>query len=82
MTSPELPPLDKEGQLVLVLEEILQERQRKLRSRVVKEFMVKWKDLPIEDATWEGEQVLQHPNLKLLEDKQSRAGRTVMSPSS
>ena len=42
--------------------------------------MVKWKDLPIEDATWEGEQVLQHPNLKLLEDKQSRVGRTVMFP--
>ena len=31
--------------------------------------------------TWEGEQVLQHPSLKLLEDKQSRAGRTVMSSS-
>ena len=76
-TSSELPPLDKEGQLVLVSEEILQERERKLRSRVIREFLVKWKDLPIEDATWEGEQVLQHPNLKLLEDKQSRVGRTV-----
>ena len=31
--------------------------------------------------TWEGEQVLQHPSLKMLEDKQSRAGRTVMSSS-
>ena len=55
--------------------------ERKLRSRVIHEFLVKWKDLPIEDATWEGEQVLHHPNLKLLEDKQSWAGRTVMSPS-
>ena len=54
-TSFELPPLDKEGQLVLVPEEILQERERKLRSRVIQEFLVKWKDLPIEDATWEGE---------------------------
>ena len=80
-TSSELPPLDEEGQLVLVPEEILQERERKLRSRVIREFLVKWKDLPIEDTTWEGEQVLQHPNLKLLEDKQSRVGRTVMSPS-
>ena len=80
-TSSELPLLDEEGQLVLVPEEILQERERKLRSRVIQEFLVKWKDLPIEDATWEGEQVLHHPNLKLLEDKQSQAGRTVMSPS-
>ena len=67
--------------MVLILEEILQERERKLRNRIIREFLVKWKDLPIEDATWEGEQVLQHTNLKLLEDKQSRAGRIVMSPS-
>ena len=80
-TSSELPLLDEEGQLILVLEENLQERERKLRSRVIREYLVKWKDLPIEDATSEGEQVLQHPNLKLLEDKQSRVGRTVMSPS-
>ena len=55
MTSSELPPLDKKGQLVLVLEEILQEREKKLRSRVIREFLVRWKDPPIEDATWEGE---------------------------
>ena len=67
--------------MVLVLEEILQKRERKFRSRVIREFLVKWKDLPIEDASWEGKQVLQHPNLKLLEDKQSRVGRIVMSPS-
>ena len=60
-TSSELLPLDEEGQLVLIPEEILQERERKLRSRIIQEFLVKWKDLPIEDATWEGEQVLQHP---------------------
>ena len=80
-TSSELPPLDEEGQLVLVPKEILQERERKLRSMDIREFLVKWKDLPIEDATWEGEQVLQHPNLKLIEDKQSRVRRPVMSPS-
>ena len=58
MTSSELPPLDEGGQLVLVPEEILQERERKLRSKVIREFLVKRKDLPIEDATCEGEQVL------------------------
>jgi hypothetical protein len=33
----------------------------------------------VEDATWENEQVLQFPCLKLLEDKQNWTGRTVMS---
>ena len=53
----------------------------KLRNRVIREYLVKWKELPMEDATWKGEQVLQHPSLQLLEDKQFQAGRTVMSPS-
>jgi hypothetical protein len=36
----------------------------------------------VEDATWEGEQILQHPDLILLEDKQFWEGETMMSPSS
>ena len=79
VASQELPPLDDEGRLATSPEEILQVRERKLRNRVVKEFLLKWKDLPVEDATWENEQVLQLPGLKLLEDKQIWAGRTVMS---
>jgi hypothetical protein len=39
----------------LVSEEILEVKERKLRNRTIKEYLVKWKDLPIEDATWEGE---------------------------
>jgi hypothetical protein len=54
-------------------------RERKLRSRVIRECLIKWRGLPVEDATWESEQVLQHPELVLLEDKQFRKGRTVMS---
>jgi hypothetical protein len=33
----------------------------------------------VEDTTWESEQVLQHLGLVLLEDEQSREGRTLMS---
>jgi hypothetical protein len=33
----------------------------------------------VEDATWKGEHILQHPRLMLLEDKQSKEGRMVMS---
>ena len=54
----DLPPLDDEGVLVLIPERILQVRERKLRNMVIREYLVKWKKLPMEDATWKGEQVL------------------------
>jgi hypothetical protein len=63
----------------LVLEEVLGFREQKLRSRVIKECLIKWRGLPVEDATWESEQVLQHPGMVLLEDKKFREARTVMS---
>jgi hypothetical protein len=72
-------PLDEEGQLVLVPEEVLEVRERRLRNRVIQEYLIRWRDLPAEDAKWESDKILQHPNLQLLEDKQSREGRTVMS---
>jgi hypothetical protein len=45
------------------------------------DYLVRWRDFPIEDVTWEGENILQHPSLELLEDKQSWEGRIFMSPS-
>jgi hypothetical protein len=47
VTSTKLPPLDKEGHLALVPEEILETRERKLRNMTIKEYLVKWKNLPI-----------------------------------
>ena len=78
--SDTLPPLDYEGQLTPIPEKVLKTRERILRSRTIKEYLVQWKDLPSEDATWEEKNILQHPNLKLLEDKQYWVGSTVMSP--
>jgi hypothetical protein len=78
-TSEELPLLDEEGQLELVPEEVLEFRERKLRSRVIRECLIRWRGLPVEDATWEREQVLQHLGLVLFEDKQFWEGRIVMS---
>jgi hypothetical protein len=39
-SSTELPPLDEEGQLVLIPKEILDVRERKLRSRVIREYFL------------------------------------------
>jgi len=69
-TATELPPLDDEGHLVLTLEFILDTWERRLRNRVIREHLVKGKDLLEEDATWESKQILQHPALQLLGVKQ------------
>ena len=68
--------------MILIPEEVLEVREKKLRRRSIKEYLVKWKNLPIEDATWESEQVLQETGSELLVGKQFLAGETVMSPTS
>ena len=78
--SDTLPHLDDEGQLTLISKKVLKTRERRLRSITIKEYLMQWKHLPSEDATWEEENIFQNPNLKLLEDKQNWVGRTVMSP--
>jgi hypothetical protein len=55
----------------LIPEEILEVQEKRLR-----------KDIPIEDATWENEQVVHETGLKLLEDKKFIAGETIMYPTS
>ena len=52
------PPLDDEGKLTLILEKVLKTRERRLRSKTIKEYLVQLKDLLSEDATWEDENVL------------------------
>ena len=74
-----LSPLDDEGKLVLVPEAIIEFRERNLRRHTIREYLVKWKDLPVEDATSEREEILQHPELRLLGGKQFQEGQTVMS---
>ena len=76
----ELPPTDDEGHLVLQPEAIIDTRERQLRSRTVREYLVRWRNLPDEDATWESEKILQHPSLQLLEDKQCFGGEDCNIP--
>ena len=40
-TSEELPPLDEEGQLELVPEEVLEFRERKMRSKAIRECLIR-----------------------------------------
>jgi hypothetical protein len=78
-SSIELTPLDEERHLVLVPEEVLEVKERRLRNMVIQEYLIWWRDLPVDDATWEGDHILQHLNLHLLKDKQSREGKIMMS---
>ena len=69
IVTDELPPMDNEGHLVLQPEAISDTRERQLQSMTVRKFLVRWKNFPDEDATWENEKILQHPSLQLLGDK-------------
>ena len=74
ISNMELPPIDDEGHLILQPEAILDTRERQLRNKVIKEYLIQWRNLPDEDATWEGEKILQHPYLLFLEGKQLLSG--------
>ena len=54
-----LPLLDDEGRIIWELEAIIATRERKLRSRTLKEYLIRWKNFPDEDASWETEQFRQ-----------------------
>ena len=56
--------LDEEGKIILEPEEITEIRTRQLQNRSILEYLIKWKNLPIEDSTWEDESFIQqHPKL-------------------
>ncbi|MCO5551182.1 hypothetical protein L7F22_004679 [Adiantum nelumboides] len=56
-----------QGILELQPDYILKTRERKLRNKSIIEHLVKWKDFPKEDATWEDEVTLlkDYPDLSL-----------------
>ena len=65
----DLPPLDNERKLILEPEIILDRHEQRLRNQTIPEYLVKWKNLPREDASWVGEEVLSQS--ALLGDKQN-----------
>ena len=71
MVAADLPPFNEEGKLVFEPTEIIKVHEKTLRNRMVKEYLVCWKHLPLHDAMWEGKHIIQHSALHLLEDKQN-----------
>lgn len=76
----DLPPLNEEGKLILESAKIIEVREKALRNRTLKEYLVHWKHFPLDDAMWEGEHILQHSALHLLEDKQNLGQRDCNVP--
>jgi hypothetical protein len=50
--------LAKEGSIWLQPEAVLDQRERHLRERTIKEVLVQWKDTTLADATWEPTTIL------------------------
>ena len=50
-----LPELDEEGKIILEPEAVMETRTRQLWNRSILEYLIKWKNLPTEDSTWEDE---------------------------
>jgi hypothetical protein len=60
-----LPELAEEGFIWLQPEVVLDQRERRLCQRTIKEVLVQWKDTTRADATWEPATILQQfPHLK------------------
>ena len=62
-----LPMLDDEGMIIWEPEVIIATRERRLHSRTLKEYLIRWKNFLDEDTSWETEQFRQqYPSLPLL----------------
>ena len=58
------PELDEEGKIILEPKAVTETRTRQLRNRSISEYLIKWKNLPTKDSTWEDENFIQkHPEL-------------------
>ena len=47
--------LDEEGKIILEPEVVTETRTRQLRNRSISEYLIRWKNLSVEDSTWADE---------------------------
>ena len=67
-----LPTLDEEGKLILEPKVVIHFKERRLSSRIIKEYLIKWKNHLEEDASWETKKFIQqYTSLPFFEDKAS-----------
>jgi hypothetical protein len=60
----ELPELDEEGKLIFEPEKVIDQHSLFLWNRTTMECLIEWKNMPLEEATWENEQFMKkHPQL-------------------
>ena len=56
--------LNEEGKIIFEPKAITETRNRQLWNRLILEYLIKWKNLPAEDSTWEDENFIQkYPEL-------------------
>ncbi|RVW35692.1 Transposon Tf2-8 polyprotein [Vitis vinifera] len=80
-TTVELPLTDDEGEIVLEPKGILDTRWVKKGSRIFEESLVKWKQLPLYNATWEDTKMLRDRFINVnLEDKVPMQDRGIDEP--
>ena len=60
-----LRELGEEGKIILEPEAVMETRTQQLRNRSISEYLIKWKNLPTKDSTWENENFIQK-HLELL----------------
>jgi len=51
--------LDEEGKIILEPGAVTEARTKQLQNRSILEYLIKWKNLPIEDSTWEDNNFIQ-----------------------
>ena len=51
--------IEEEGKIILEPGVVTEIRTRKLRNRSISEYLIKWKNLPAEDSTWEDNNFIQ-----------------------
>ena len=54
-----LPDISEEWEIILELKTILETRNKQLGNRAITKYLVKWKNPPVEEETWEYEFFMQ-----------------------
>ena len=54
----------EEGKIIWELEQIIETRTKQQRSQAIIEYLIKWKNLPASNLTWEDDAFIQmHPQI-------------------